>query len=272
MTNLSLSDKHLEIFLAQLRDISSKIGIAHQISLNNIYYTEKANNMLYKLIDHPTYSTYLHPNIREFPIGINIVIQPFSQSKSITELIFDNNTRYITVSIHLQQSVCSDINIDPNPKQIFEKDVIPDWERSAHGNIIIIDKERKEIERFEPHGTNDVLVDSIDDRLKDILFHLIPNFSTYSYFKPSDYYEQGPQTIEYSSSLRKQNNLIGGFCGWWCLFYLYSRLIYEIEREIVITRLSIDKDELFSLIWWFREKLLIEDYTSIKQKLVELYL
>jgi ankyrin repeat protein len=98
----------------------------------------------------------------------------------------------------------------------------------SHANIIIIDREMKTIERFEPYGANEprnfpynkILLDSL---LKSKLQQLLSGFK---YMEPKDYLPTiGFQMLEIINE--NKCKMIGdpnGYCAVWCVFYVKYRL------------------------------------------------
>lgn len=264
------------------------IGIASEITLKNVMYTPEASTRLEASMNHPELSVYAHINNRENVIGIShslrSIISKQHRSRCLTELMIDDTIQYVIIKLSLEEYIYSYVapdDLESRTKPVFpghkcqNKDgFIIHWDARGHANVIVIDKKRQEIERFEPHGTEDVLIDRIDERLQHIFSHLIPNAKEYHYVAPRDYYSIGPQVIENNSNMRKslQGTITGGFCGWWCILYLCSRLPNNVNRHHVMQTLTtMDPDLLFDLIWWFREQLLLNNYLAVSIRLIEMY-
>lgn len=102
---------------------------------------------------------------------------------------------------------------------------------SKHSNPIVIDKDRKTILRFEPHGysTKTYDIEKCDDAIKDMMSR-VSLFKEYSYISPSDYQaEIGPQKNEtrqtafkrvvarFGSTVRLVQ--ASGFCKAWAMYF-----------------------------------------------------
>jgi ankyrin repeat protein len=104
----------------------------------------------------------------------------------------------------------------------------------AHANILIYDKKKNILERFEPNGSdpppnfnyNALLLDNIIyNYFKNILHK---NKIKFSYLTPKDYLPKiGFQTLE-NIDFYKTRKLgdPGGFCATWCLWYAQNRIKY----------------------------------------------
>ena len=100
-----------------------------------------------------------------------------------------------------------------------------------HANIIFIDRNKKIIERFEPHGKmgNNSLYYNyklLDRNLKSKFSILFPEFT---YYSPDDYLETVSfQTIE--NNMYNFCEIIGdpnGFCAIWCIWWVEQKLKYS---------------------------------------------
>jgi ankyrin repeat protein len=107
----------------------------------------------------------------------------------------------------------------------------------SHANYIIIDKQKNEIERFEPNGSNapykfDYNPEMLDEILENKFLTLNKNIK---YYPPKSYLPKiGFQRIIGS----EKNDIIGdpgGFCGLWVILYVDIRLQYKnIDRNKII--------------------------------------
>ena len=112
----------------------------------------------------------------------------------------------------------------------------------SHANMLIIDKETNEIERFEPNGGsfpfkfnyNPELLDSL---LKDYFNNKIPNIK---YFEPNDFLPKiGFQFLEAFDFLKnKKIGDPGGFCASWSSWWAFMRTKYpNIDRKVLVIKL-----------------------------------
>ena len=263
-----------------------RIGVAHEITLYNFMFTDDIRIMFKQCLKSlPDKADQLK---LDYPEGYGSweeqLESKYGSSRDLKELLLDNEIDYIAILLHLEEATYQYITTvnDPNIKPKSEKYIrftgnylICDCEKSIHANIIFINKKTREIHRFEPQGSIDVIIDDIDEKIKSTLKEY---FSSFTYISPSNYYRSkfsGPQTMAFHSkslqTMKKRGEIIGDFCGWWCMLYLYSILINNSLYITIYTLTHMSRKSLFLLIWWFRETLLKEDYTAIKQKLKELY-
>ena len=96
----------------------------------------------------------------------------------------------------------------------------------SHANIIFIDKKNKTIERFEPNGSHQPSRFNYNPELLDDI--LINKFSEYKYkyFKPNNFLPSiGFQLLENSEEYKcKRLGDPNGFCGVWCIWWVYHRI------------------------------------------------
>ena len=166
-----------------------------------------------------------------------------------TDYLYDKNCDYFNFEILWSYK---DLIIKPKvidsitnciENQSFNFVIIPlgiELPKGSHANYIIIDKEKKEIERFEPHGYDSPYQYDYDDVLLDSLLkikfnEIIPGFS---YFKPKDYLPKiGFQQIESNEPLMNISDP-KGFCALWVIWYVDMRMTYHtIPRERLVIKL-----------------------------------
>jgi len=128
-------------------------------------------------------------------------------------------------------------------KIIFAIPIAIDLENGSHANIIIIDKQFKIIERFEPNGSNEPVnfyynKNLLDFKIKSYLEKIFPD---YEYLEPANFLPViGFQTLEMIEN--KQMKKIGdpgGFCVGWCLWYLEQRIKYMVNPKKLAYKLII---------------------------------
>ncbi len=100
----------------------------------------------------------------------------------------------------------------------------------SHANYLIYDKELKEIERFEPHGSSHppglnynpkLLDDILENRFQKIN-------SEIKYIRPKDYLPKiGFQTMDIYEYNKKRIGDPGGFCALWSIWWVDMRLTYK---------------------------------------------
>ena len=100
-----------------------------------------------------------------------------------------------------------------------------------HANILIINKRRKEYERFEPHGRE---LSDIDKIVKKQFCKLLPG---YRYISPSSYCVIGPQMKDkiQHKGISDPNH---GFCELWVLLYTQMRLMnIHLSRRLIVSKI-----------------------------------
>lgn len=129
-------------------------------------------------------------------------------------------------------------------KKIFAIPVGIDLENGSHANVIIIDKQLKLIERFEPNGADEPIGFAYNKNLLDfkIKTYFEKYFPDYEYLEPDKFIPPiGFQMLEMiENKKRKRIGDPGGFCVGWCLWYLEQRLKYFIHPKKLINKLIIN--------------------------------
>ena len=159
----------------------------------------------------------------------NLYIHLFDYSvmkipNNFAEIVNGCNKRFVIINV----------NVLLHPKiNRNQSGVIVDIKfESGHANLMIIDKLKKEIEYFEPHGGLYNCIDKIGNIIIDILKN-----DKYRYFCESDYLPfTGVQNIEsvmINNSIDRANP--GGFCATWSILYAYIRLSnHKLDRKYVV--------------------------------------
>lgn len=148
------------------------------------------------------------------------------------EIIWIGGNLYYNDDFHINFKKC-------NSKKRFT--IIPvgiELEHGSHANYIIFDKDKMEIERFEPNGSTppygfDYGSDSLDDKLT-LLFSNINKDIVY--IKPSEYIPK--IGFQFFDSLEMNKTKIGdpnGFCAVWSVWYTEMRIKYpDINRKLLV--------------------------------------
>src|SRR5690606_7946926 len=119
--------------------------------------------------------------------------------------------------------------------------IIENQSGAGHANYLIYDIDKKELERFEPHGYNiyglpydgDLLNEAIENEFKDIIS------SDIIYIEPKQFLPKiGFQIIEASEYNRKKIGDPAGFCALWAMWYVDIRLAHRyIPRGKLVTNM-----------------------------------
>lgn len=112
-----------------------------------------------------------------------------------------------------------------------------------HSGILIYDRLKNELERFEPHGSDypfnyNYNPNELDHAINERLSKLIP--TNFKYVYPKDFLPKvGFQIFENNEiSFNKNIGDPNGFCTLWCIWYVDHRLKYpDVPREKLIFKL-----------------------------------
>ena len=198
---------------------------------NNCFYTGSTLDIVFGLIFLNKLSNVNF--ILSYPLSENLKLNEYYKKIGNYNLThFEFNNIEIIWSYH--KLIFID-NFDSLLLDIINKDkrfiVIPlgiELAEGSHANIIIIDKQKKLIERFEPNGSNEPRnfpynMNLLDNLLKSKFQQLLIGFK---YIKPSDYLPTiGFQMLEIINE--DKCKMIGdpnGYCAVWCVFYAKYRL------------------------------------------------
>ena len=212
-----------------------------------LYYQETSNDDNYKIEFLNFEILYLYQNL----------FYPTELDKMLNEFIKDKKYKLFAIPIGIQ------------------------IENGSHANIIIIDKDLKTIERFEPNGKMppykfNYNYQKLDEKLKNYFLKFLKD---YLYQKPNDYLPQiGFQMIEMSQN--EKCDYIGdpnGFCAVWCLWYLNQRIInnnipiglfvMNLKKKLLMERI-IFRDLIrnyANIIVKYRDQLLIKSNLNINK-------
>lgn len=108
----------------------------------------------------------------------------------------------------------------------------------SHANYLLFDKDKNEIERFEPHGYNiptglnynpNLLDDVLEKRFKEIDKNIV-------YVRPKQYLPRiGFQLLDVYERRKRRIGDPGGFCALWAIWYIDMRLTYkDISRTDLV--------------------------------------
>lgn len=164
-----------------------------------------------------------------------------------------------------------------------------DWR--GHQNVLIYDVEKKELERFEPHGggssiltwcedieqykTNQLVLqlhnepcteDSIDNA---IVKHLKPIIGFETYYPPISFCPKiGFQS---KTSLEKQGVDPGGFCFYWSIYYIDLRLSFPNKTRTQVIEDAMESiEDMFDVHEWEDFGSFIRSYAIFIDMLVKI--
>jgi hypothetical protein len=103
---------------------------------------------------------------------------------------------------------------------------------TGHANILLINKERQEMERFEPHGHETYIYSA--ESMNAYFANLAALFG-YKYISPLDYCPRGPQSREAADAEIRRMCQSLGYCVAWSTMYALMRLLNpEYSRDEVL--------------------------------------
>lgn len=222
---------------------------------NNCFYTGSTLDIVFGLI---FLSKFTNVNfILSYPLSENTKLNEYYKKiGNYKSNKFEFNNIEILWSYHKLILI---ENFDSLLIDVINKDkrfiVIPlgiELAEGSHANIIIIDKENKTIERFEPNGLNEPRnfpynKNLLDNLLKSKFQQLLEQFK---YIEPKDYLPTvGFQMLEIINE--DKCKIIGdpnGYCAVWCVFYAkyrlenpdvkQNKLVYKIINNIKLQNKS----------------------------------
>ncbi len=216
-----------------------KLNIDNGIYVEGCYYTGSTIDILFGLL----YLIKQHNNVSltlEYPLTNNKELEHYYIKMGLNynfKLDFTNiEIIWSYMKLIFQTNFDSILKNRINNAHFI---IIPlgiDVSMGSHANIIIIDTNKKIIERFEPNGINPPSgfyynPELLDTLLKNKFLEILPE---YAFISPSEYLPtigfQILETIEESKC--KKIGDPNGFCAVWCLWWVEQKLInYEIDSK-----------------------------------------
>ncbi len=216
-----------------------KLNIDNGIYVEGCYYTGSTIDILFGLL----YLTKEHNNVSvtlEYPLTNNKELE-----HNYIKMGLNYNFKLDFTNIEIVWSYMKLIfqtNFESILKNRINKShflIIPlgiNVSMGSHANIIIIDTNKKIIERFEPNGINPPSgfyynPELLDKLLKNKFIEILPE---YIYIAPSEYLPtigfQILETIEENKC--KKIGDPNGFCAVWCIWWVEQKLInYDIDSK-----------------------------------------
>jgi ankyrin repeat protein len=250
-------DKIKQIILKEKRSVplftNYDLKLDNSIFVNTCFYTGIPLDILFGILYlNQTFSKDGFSLILDYPLTINKPLEnyyqklgqdyPFKLEFSNCEIIWsfqkiffpsyfddefekvikDNDVKYITIPLGIELS------------------------NGSHANIIYINKKSKTIERFEPNGSHQPAGLNYNPELLDSLLMNKFNKYEYKYFKPSDFLPSiGFQILENIEENKcKRLGDPNGFCGVWCIWWVYHRIKNNKLDNITLVQLLIKNIKL----------------------------
>lgn len=255
-------------------DTIGNVCIAQSLLICRHEYSQESIEVINKYINHPYVSGFIEDYYFDSLKKNNHFLKyiddlQYGKNYSIAEALLSDK-RFVAIYLSLSHGYMENMKINlekEDPIEIFPVYV-------DHGNIIIIDKLKKEIERYDPNGGtykmrfgrgNKIMFEEIDDEIKCILYKIESTLLDYKYFSPQEYCGfTGPQIFARYVEEVVIEGINGGFCGWWSFYYLYIRLQYpNASREnIALSLVSFQPLQLFETIYNFRKNVMQYSYNK----------
>jgi ankyrin repeat protein len=250
-------DKIKQIILKEKRSLplfaNYDLKLDNGIFVNTCFYTGIPLDILFGILYlNQTFSKDGFSLILDYPLTINQPLEnyyqklgqdyPFKLEFSNCEIIWsfqkiffpsyfddefekiikDTNVKYIAIPLGIELS------------------------NGSHANIIYINKKSKTIERFEPNGSHQPAGLNYNPELLDSLLMNKFNKYEYKYFKPSDFLPSiGFQILENIEENKcKRLGDPNGFCGVWCIWWVYHRIKNNKLDNITLVQLLIKNIKL----------------------------
>ena len=244
-------EKIKEVILKEKKSIPNintyDLIIDNGIFVNTCYYTGNTIDILFGIIF--LYNNYNNIGLNlviEYPLTKNDILLSYYKSIGID---FEFKLDFINFEIlWIYQKIFFPINFDANIIKLMKKSkyiVIPigiENSKGSHANILFFDVKNKILERFDPNGLNEPIGLNYNSLLLDKLIALkFANIdSNITYNIPSNYLPIiGFQIIENINDNKcKRIGDPNGFCGIWCIWWIYQKLKYpQIDSSSLATNL-----------------------------------
>ena len=213
---------------------STYTGITLDVLIGLIYIKQKFNNVQTSLTEN-----FIKNEKIENYYRINGILKNIQSEFLNFEIIWSYQKLFYPTNLKI---IIEDFFKDDSKLYL----IIPlgiELHNGAHANIILYDKNKHEIERFEPYGNSfppdfNYIPESLDIQLENLFKNFFDN--SLKYFKPSSYEPkigfQLLDIIEYN----KEKNIgdPGGFCAAWSLWYCEMRISnININRNNITNKL-----------------------------------
>ena len=250
-------DKIKQIILKEKRSLplftNYDLKLDNGIFVNTCFYTGIPLDILFGILYlNQTFSKDGFSLILDYPLTINQPLEnyyqklgkdyPFKLEFSNCEIVWSFQKIFFPSYFDDEfEKVIKDTNV----KYI----AIPlgiELSNGSHANIIYINKKSKTIERFEPNGSHQPAGLNYNPELLDSLLMNKFNKYEYKYFKPSDFLPSiGFQILENIEENKcKRLGDPNGFCGVWCIWWVYHRIKNNKLDNITLVQLLIKNIKL----------------------------
>ena len=231
--------------LQENKDITKSKEVTNLLKLFNYpdsYFSDSVKVTTDKMLIMIHYLLNKHKNACAYPSQNNHLfdIGWFSEIKNGRSFNFNLDIRDDLVHDLLSKDsvICKDKRFILIPLYLHIS-ILDEKITEAHQNILICDKERQTIERFEPYGYATHIVerysqDILDKELKKYFEEFEMTYISPLHYCPERY---GFQTMEIRKESPEFSHRMdpGGFCGFWSVFYADLWLTYpNISRKKLV--------------------------------------
>lgn len=250
-------DKIKQVILKEKRSLplftNYDLKLDNGIFVNTCFYTGIPLDILFGILYlNQTFSKDEFSLILDYPLTINEPLENYYQ-KLGKDYPFKLEFSNCEIVWSFQKIFFPSYFDDELDKVMKDKDIkyiaIPlgiELSNGSHANIIYINKKSKTIERFEPNGSHQPAGLNYNPELLDRLLINKFNKYEYKYFKPSDFLPSiGFQILENIEENKcKRLGDPNGFCGVWCIWWVYHRIKNNKLDNITLVQLLIKNIKL----------------------------
>lgn len=212
-------------------EVGTFTGVTLDVLIGLIYLLGKHKNQVCNIL---TKEFINHEEISQYYKSLNIENDPRGEYLNF-EIIWAFQKLFFMTSFTSQMKKCQS-----SEKRFVIIPLAIELKLGGHSNYLIYDKKLKEIERFEPNGSQapsrfNYNASLLDHLLKKKFIEIEPNIK---YFSPSDYLPKiGFQLLDATEQKYKRIGDPGGFCAPWTIWYTDLRLSNpDIKREVLIKK------------------------------------
>lgn len=247
------------IRMVNINKLNNNIGLFNSNSVHNIIYTiillKKYNNLLipYQYFIPDKYNTdikkldynlYFEPNQQIIPGLIKIYTESLFEITPYL-IIWKNQFEYY-LDKNLEFYLSRILSNNKIRFIFFKLTIITDISETSHANIIIFDKNKKILERFEPYGIINFLeTKKLDGFIKNNIGLILKKYYNQKiiYLSPEKLFmDIGFQIISQDMELSvKKYGDPAGYCLAWTYWYLELRLINPDINPKKLIKYSMDK-------------------------------
>ena len=211
-----------------------------EMNYNYLHYSNIYKFFKYIIEHHKLDGEYILANICSPNFGNSNIGSFASIEYNLDKQFSDNNPSPVDKSVSVSESLTrinECINMKNTRFVVLSLQIVSKINYIAHANSIIIDKKKKLIELFEPHGkltkssTMGGIVGAHIRITNDIERFVKTHFPTYKYISPSKYLP--------SYGLQVKIDAYSGMCVTWNILYIQFKLLNpDISSKSLVTHIN----------------------------------